>query len=136
MFIRDRIRVDVARDRQADHLELRHVVLARLVATGGDDAALHGPDARLDEQRGGQGLSRELGLRDVRQEPLGVQEHGVTTDRGDDRDAGLQQALAQVADLADAVLEVVVVEGLFETDGHGVHVPSAHACLLYTSRCV
>ena len=103
--------------------------MAVLAPPRADVAALHGPNPGLDVQLSRERLRRVLVLRDVRQESAGVEEHRVPADRLDDRDARLQEALAQVADLADAVRQVVIVNGLPQPDRHRLQVAPGQAAV-------
>ena len=77
--------VDAARDRQPGQLQLGVVVVARLrVAPGAGDAALHGADAGIEVQLGGQRLGRKLDLLQLGVEGARVQENGVAADGLDD----------------------------------------------------
>jgi len=72
----------------------------------------------------GQGLAGKPVRRDVRQHAGGIDIDGVPAGRLDDGDAMIGDVAAEVAGGDDAVVQVVGVEHLFETDGDGVQVAS------------
>jgi hypothetical protein len=77
-----RLRIDSARNGEANELQARVVLRARLgVAPGGDHPAFHGAHTRIDIDVGGQCLGQVLLLRDARVEAPGLQEDRVTADQ-------------------------------------------------------
>ena len=80
-------------------------------------------------QLGGQRLGREEVLREVRVEAPRVEEDRVPADGLDDRDVPLLEQLAEVADLADADADVLVLDRLLDADGERLHVAPGHAAV-------
>ena len=70
----------------------------------------------------GQRLARVLQGRDMRQEALGVDVHGMATGRLHDRDACLGNVPRDVLRGGDAVVQVVLLHHFFQADGDGVQV--------------
>src|SRR5581483_2002213 len=109
--------VDPPGNRQAHELEGRVTVLAGLrIPPRGDDPALHRPGPRVEVDLAGQALGRKLLLRDMRVDPLRVEEDSVAADRLDDRNAGRLQHLPELAHLQDARPDVIVVDRLLDAD--------------------
>ncbi len=63
------------------------------------------------------------------QEAGRVDEHGMTTDRGDDRNAFAVKLLAEVDDLTDAGSEVGLAERLVDANSHGLEVAAGKAAV-------
>ena len=122
--------VRAAGDGQAQQLELRVTVLARLrVAVGQDGADLHAADAGLEVQLHAERLGDELLLRHMREDTFGVDEDSVTADGALVGDAVLVETVGQVLHLSDACLEIVELRALVEAHSQGVHVAATHAAV-------
>ncbi len=122
--------IDASRERQPNEFQLGDVMLAGLgVASGGDDPALHGADAGFEIEFGGQGLGGELDLRDVGQEPAGVEKDGMAADGLYDRDADRKQSLANVLDLADAGPYMVFLYRFVDPARHRFEIASGQAAI-------
>src|SRR5918996_2275177 len=118
-----RLGVDPARDGQADELHW----CGRLGPVGmepeHDRADLAAADAALTVEGAGQGLARVLEWRDVREQGGGVQVDRVPADRLHAWDPGLHQRLAEVRGRANPVAQVVLLDDLAQSGGHGLQVP-------------
>ena len=65
----------------------------------------------------------------MRVEASCVEEDGVAADRQHDGDVPLREQLAEVAHLAHAGAHVLVLDGLLDADGEGLHVAAGHAAV-------
>ena len=74
-------------------------------------------------------LRREVVLGNVGKHPGRVEKNGVAADRVDDGDAGVTQLPAEVLHLADARVDVVIVDTLGDSDCERLHVPTSHAAV-------
>ena len=63
-------------------------------------------------------------MRQVRQEALGIQEYTVPANRLYDRHAIIDQLLPQIFNLPNPGMDMVIVDRLKNTDGHGLHIAS------------
>jgi hypothetical protein len=113
-----------AAETSPDELEPGSAVLARLLVASGRDPAFHRADPRLEIELGGERLRRKLRLRQVRQEAARVEEDRMAAERFDDRDSQALQALAHVMHLADPRPDMILRNGLFDAEGHRLHVAS------------
>ncbi len=123
------LRVHAARDGEAHELHARGHEGPVLPTAEHQRADLHGADARGQVQFAGQGLGRIAGGRDVRQQARGVEVNRVPARRLDDRHSRRSQAVAQILDRADPVLEVVLVEHLAQADRHRLEVAPGQAAV-------
>jgi hypothetical protein len=108
--------VNAPRDGQPDHLQLRKSLpfpLARLFSEH-HSSDFDGADPVLAVKGDRQGPSGIAMSRDVGQKPVGQDINGMTSERLEDRDAGLIQELSKKRDLGGPVFEVALVEGLLE----------------------
>ena len=125
-----RVGVDAARDGQAGQLQFGMPVPAGgRVAAGADDAALHRANTRHAVELGGERLRRKVLLRHVRQNSTGVQEHGVPANRQHNRNARIPNLVAQVLDLADSCVNMVIADALGNADRESLHIAARHATI-------
>src|ERR1039457_3174696 len=97
------------------------------IATSGDDATLHGPYPRVEIDRNRERLRRQVVLRQVRQDGPRVEIDAMSADGQDDRNARVDQQIAQILHLTDASADMVVtVDYLADTARESLHVASGH----------
>ncbi len=122
-------------DRQPHQLHFRPAFLAG----DGVDAAehhaadLHAPNPSGAVQFHDEGLSRELPLRDLRQQAFGVDEDGVSAGRLHHRQPCLLQLPEQVRRLADAVFQVPLVQTFLQPHGQRLQISPGEASVSHES---
>ena len=121
--------VDASRDGHAAEFHVGENVVAMLVAIHGDGAPFHASHAGGQVERGGHRAGLVLGLRDVRQEPFGVDVAGQSARRGHGRNVPLDHFVDEVLDQIGGAAGHVDVHHLTEADGHGLDLLGRHAAI-------